>query len=246
MASIQLFPRAQSRRAPVDAWRAVPLVGGGPVRVREARPGDYGAVRALQQRGATATPPAAQRQFESRIHGFGAGQLVALCDGQLAGFASALLVDWEAHGGDPRTWASLTGEGGFTTHEPRARSLYGAELTVEASQRGSVAARALIQAHRRLVRRLDARRLVMTPPLAGYEGRASRMTPEEFAMRIVWGDASAPEWRFLMAQGFQLCGVLRDFHGEARHAGLLAWVNPLHAPPRPPANEESETTRECA
>ena len=96
------------------------------------------------------------------------------------------------------------------------------------------------------MRRLDARRLVVTPPFAGYEAVARRMTPEEFAMRIAWGDAAAPEWRFLMAQGFQLCGVLRDFHGEGSHAGLLAWVNPLHAPPRPPANEESESPRKCA
>ena len=246
MTAIQLFPRAQTRRSPVDAWRAVPLTGGGSVRVREARIGDYAGIRALQQRGATATPPATQRHFESRLHGFGAGQLVALCDGQLAGFASGLLVDWDAHGAEPRTWGAMCGEGGFTTHDPRARTLYGAELTVEPSQRGVAAARALIQAHRRLVRRLDARRLVMTPPFTGYESVARRMTPEEFAMRIAWGDVAAPEWRFLMAQGFQLCGVLRDFHAEGGHAGLLAWTNPLHAPPRPPANEESETPRKCA
>ena len=215
------------------------------MRVREARLADYANVRALQQRG-IATPPASQRQFESRVHGFGAGQLVATWDGQLAGFASALLVDWDAQGKDARTWANVTGDGGFTSHDPRARSLYGAELTVEASQRGVAAARALIQAYRRLVRKLDARRLVMTPSFAGYEAVARRMTPEEFAMRVAWGDAAAPEWRFLMAQGFQLCGVLRDFHGEGRHAGLLAWVNPLHAPPRPPANEESEPPLKCA
>lgn len=216
------------------------------MRVREARIGDFGAVRALQQRGAVATPPATQRQYESRLHGFAPGQLVALCDGQLAGFASALLVDWDAHAAEPRTWNSMTGDGGFTPHDPRARSLYGAEVTVEASQHGVAAARALIQAHRRLVRRLDARRLVVTPAFSGYEAVSRRMTPEEFAMRVAWGDAAAPEWRFLMAQGFQLCGVLRDYHGEGRHAGLLAWVNPLHAPPRPPANEESETPRKCA
>lgn len=216
------------------------------MRVREARFADYAGVRTLQQRAALATPPSSQRQFDSRLHGFGAGQLVALCDGQLAGFASALLVDWDGQGAEPRTWAHVTGDGGFTPHDPRARSLYGAELAVEASQRGAAAARALIQAHRRLVRKLDARRLVMTPSFGGYEGVARRMTPEEFAMRVAWGDAAAPEWRFLMAQGFQLCGVLRDFHGGGRHAGLLAWVNPLHAPPRPPANEESETPRKCA
>lgn len=214
--------------------------------MREARFGDYAAVRSLEQRASLATPPATQRQFESRLHGFGAGQLVATCEGQVAGFASAVLVDWDALGAEPRTWSLATGDGGFTTHDPRARTLYGAELAVEASQRGVAAARALIQAYRRLVRRLDARRLVMTPAFPEPEGIARRMSPEERAMRIAWGDATAAEWRFLMAQGFQLCGVLRDFHGEGRHAGLLAWVNPLHAPPRPPANEESESPRKCA
>ena len=82
--------------------------------------------------------------------------------------------------------------------------------------------------------------------LAGHDALDEGVTPEDFAMRIVWGDATVPEWRFLMAQGFLYCGVVRSFHWEGSHAGLLAWLNPLYGPPRPPADEESIASRKCA
>lgn len=245
MGSIELFPRTQPRRAAIDAWRSTPVAGSGAVRVREARFGDYAAIRALQKRAAGATPPCSVRQFESRLHGFGAGQVVATCDGQVVGYASALLIDWDAPHSGERTWATLTGDGAFTTHEPQGRSLYAAELVVDASARGFGAGRSLLQAQRKLARRLNMKRVVATPMLAGYDGLDAGVTPEDFAMRIVWGDAVVPEWRFLMAQGFQYCGVVRSFHWEGSHAGLLAWLNPLYGPPRPPADEES-VSRKCA
>ena len=246
MGSIQLFPRTQPRRAALDAWRSSPLPGSGAMRVREARFSDYAAIRALQKRAGGTTPPCSLRQLESRLTGFAPGQMVATSDANIVAYASALLMDWDAAREGERTWATLTGDGAFTTHDPRGRSLYAAELVIDASPRGFGAGRALVLAQRKLARRLNARRVVATPMVAGYDMRGETGTPEDFAMRIVWGDALVPEWRFLMSQGFQYCGVVRSFHWEGSHAGLFAWLNPLYAPPGPPADEESVASRKCA
>ena len=246
MGSIELFPRTQPRRAAIDAWRATPIAGSGTVRVREARFADYAAVRALQKR-AGAVLPCTLRQYESRMHGFAAGQLVALRDGEIVGYAACLMLDWDVRGAQP-TWASLTGDGFFTTHDPDGRSLYGAEMTLDPTTHGFGAAHALVQARRKLCRRLNLRRIVATPLLAAPPDDGT--TPEQYAMRIVWGDVVEPTWRFLAARGFQFCTVLRDFMpaeaGSRGHAGLLAWLNPLYAPPGPPASEECQPRRQCA
>ena len=248
MGSIEFLPRAIPRRAAIDAWRSTPLPGAASVRVREARVDDYAAVRALERRLAPGVPACSLRQFESRLHGFAAGQLVAVCDGFVVGHAASLVVDWDTHGDAP-TWSSLTGDGFFTTHDPAGRSLYGADLRIEATSPGFAAARVLAQARRKLARRMNLKRLVATPPLRLPAGE-SPLTLEQYARRIAWGDAQEPEWRFLMAQGFRFCGVLHAFHaptpGDAGHAGLLSWLNPLHAPPGPPADERSEPPRKCA
>jgi hypothetical protein len=53
-----------------------------------------------------------------------------------------------------------------------------------------------------------------------------------------------------MSMGFQYCGILRDFVPEdvasGGHAALFAWLNPIYAPPRPPACAQSERPRKCA
>jgi len=165
------------------------------------------------------------------------------------GAASSLVVRWTDGGAVP-TWKGLTGEGSFITHDPQGNTLYGAELFVDGTRRGSSVARALLQALRRSSRKLNLRRVVTTERLAGYADADPSMTPARYAMRIVWGDVADAAMGLRMSMGFQYCGVLQGFLPEDRdslgNAALLAWLNPLYAPPGPPAFEQSERTRQCA
>lgn len=248
MGSIELFPRAAGAGAAAQAWRVSPL-GDGTVRVREARFGDYAAIRMLQRQACPCMAPATLRQWESRIHGFAAGQMVAVREGQVVGAASALMLHWDDRGAEP-TWSRLTGDGGFTTHEPAGRTLYAAQLLVDVGSRGYGIGRALLQAQRMLCRRLNLRRMVATVRLQHLAGMNGALTAEDYAMRVIWGDHNDAQWRFFMSQGFQYCGILRGFQPEdeasSGHAALLAWLNPLYAPPSPPASERDDRARKCA
>lgn len=144
----------------------------------------------------------------------------------------------------------ITGDGSFMTHDPTASTLYGAEILVDESRRGSSVARALLQALRRSCRKLNLRRVVTTERLAGYADEDASTTPARYAMRIVWGDVADAPMGLRMSMGFQFCGVLQGFLPEDRaslgNAALLAWLNPLYVPPGPPAFEQSERARQCA
>lgn len=248
MGLIQAFPRKAPANTLADVWRAA-AANGGVVRIREARLEDFAALRALQRQFAPHLPPLTLRQLETRRHVFAPGQLVAVADGQLVGAASSLIVRW-ADGGAVPTWKGLTGEGSFISHDPHSNTLYGAELFVGETGRGATVARSLLQALRRSCRKLNLRRVVTTERLSGYGSVDPSTTPARYAMRIVWGDIPDPAMSLRMSMGFQFCGVLQGFLPEDReslgNAALLAWLNPLYAPPGPPAFEQSERARKCA
>ncbi|HET7731735.1 MAG TPA: GNAT family N-acetyltransferase [Usitatibacter sp.] len=250
MGSIEVFPRRRGRAPPLpQAWRSTPLPGAAAIRVREARIEDFASLRSLHRRLDPPWPACSLKQLENRLHVFPAGQWVAESDGHVVGAASSLVVQWDDYGAD-HTWRGITGDGSFSTHDSSGRTLYGAELLVEPSRRGYAIARALVQARRKLCRQANLRRTMAAVPLVGYAASGETISPELFAMRVVWGDLTQASMRLHIALGFQYCGVLRGYLPEHEathgHAALMAWINPMYAPPEPPAFEESERLRKCA
>ncbi len=249
MGSVEAFPRKPGVGTLADVWRIMPVPSTGTLRVREMRSEDYAAIRALQRLAHPSVPPWSVKQLESRRHVFPEGQLVAEANGDVVGAASSLIVQWDDYAVD-HTWRSVSGDGHFTTHDAGGRTLYGAELVVDVARRGFGVARALIQERRRTCRRLNLRRIIATARLPGYHAVRETMSPELYAMRVIWGDISDPELRFPMTQGFQYCGVIHNYLPEdlesCGHAALIVWLNPLHTPPRPPALAQSDRQRKCA
>ena len=205
MGSVERFPRARPAAVAL-AWRSGPT-GTGEALVREAT------LRDLE--GMQAVAPLSARELEYRVYAFGSGQLVALRDGRIAGWATSMRRDWP-----------LLSPGGDTLHVDT--------LALDDSPPGHGAGRLLLLAQRSLCRRLNLRRLSMALPLPATE------PPEDYARRVLWGDVPDATWRLLAAQGLQFCGVQRDFLPSGP-AALFAWLNPLYAPPSPPAS-----ARECA
>jgi hypothetical protein len=212
------------------------------VRVRQLRLEDCAAIRALQRQATPGVEPWTLQQLESQRHIFPEGQLVAEAGGLVVGAAATLVVKWDNYAVD-HTWRGITGDGSFTTHDPHGRTLYANEVIADVTRRGFAVGRALIQAQRRLCRRLNLRRIIAAARMPGYREVAGEMSPELYAMKVIWGDINDPVLRFPMTQGFHYCGVIHDYLPEdfqsRGHAALLVWLNPLYAPPRPPAAIES-------
>lgn len=247
MGSIEVFRGKRGTATLADVWRIAPLRGSAATKVRAARLEDFAAIRALQRRAQPGLPTCTLRQFESQRGAFPDGQLVALCEGEIVGVASSLVVKWE--GQADATWKDITGDGFFSTHAPEGGTLYAAQVCVEASRHGYGVGRALHQALRKLGRRRNLRRIVGAVRLAGYGALSETMTPERYARQVICGDIDDPMLRQPLAQGYQYCGILEGYmpeDAESRgHAALIVWLNPMYAPPGPPAFE-TERPRKCA
>lgn len=248
MGSIQLFP-GKTASTLADVWRVAPVPGSGAIRVRAARVEDYAAVRALEREAHSGMPALTLRQFEVRRHVFPEGQWVAECGGVIVGAASSMIVAWDGYP-THESWKAITADGTFASHDPHSHTLFGSDLVADASRRGFGVGRALNLARRRLCRRLNLRRIACALPLPGHAALRDEMPPDLYAKRVVWGEIDEPLLRFHLAQGFQYCGILPDFlPGDgtpARPAALVAWLNPLYAPPGPSAFAASQRARKCA
>lgn len=247
LGSVQHFPTRSTGNL-ADVWRLAE-VAAEPARVRNTRLEDYAAIRAVQGDVSPHVPPWALRQLEAQVHAFPEGQFVALSDGRVCGAAAALVVAWREFGLE-HAWREITSDGSFAGHRASGDTLYCAALVADTSRRGFSAARALVQAHRRLCRKMNLQRLVTSARLSGYAQHASTMPAEEYARRVVWGEIEDPGLRFALAAGFQYFGVAQGYlpedHESLGHAALLTWVNPLHAPRQPPASIASERRRRVA
>ena len=248
MGSIQLFP-GKSAATLADVWRVAPVPGSGAIKVRAARVEDYAAVRALERQAGSAEPALTLRQFEARRHAFPEGQWVAECGGVIAGAASSMIVAWDGYP-TRESWKAITADGTFATHDPHSHTLFGSDLVADASRRGFGVGRAVNLARRRLCRRLNLRRIACTLPLPGHAALRDEMPADLYAKRVVWGEIDEPLLRFHLAQGFQYCGILEDFlpgeDASTHPAALVAWLNPLYAPPGPSAFAASQRARKCA
>lgn len=204
--------------------------------IRNTRAGDIAAIRELQIAAYPTIAPWSESQFAEQIERFPEGQFVAEVDGGVVGAASSLIVQWDEYGVN-HTWKGVTGGGTFRTHDTEGRTLYGAEVVVSRKRRGNGVGQALYRARRHLVRQRNLRRIIAAGRLPGYRDVQAAMTPELYAMRTVWGDIHDPVLGFQLSQGFQYCGVIKNYLPEdvesCGHAALIVWRNRSYKPPLP-------------
>ncbi len=169
----------------------------------------------------------------SHLRIFPQGQLVAEEKGKILGAVSSLIVNL---GSDPlrhHTWSGITDSGYFTSHDPQGDTLYGADVYAHPDERGFGVGHALYEARRALCRRLNLRRILAGGRLWNYEEHAGKMSPQEYAHRVVAGEFRDLVLSFQLREGFQLRGVMANYLRDRKshnYASLIEWLNPDFKP----------------
>lgn len=197
--------------------------------VRNLKRSDIGSAMKLQQAVYKYIPCMTQPQFEDLLKRFPQGQFVAESKGKIVGFTISLVILWDDYSLQ-HTWASITNNGNFDTHNIElGRTLYGAEVCVSPEVRGLGVGRKLYEARRKLCRLMNLKRIIAGGRLPGYKDHAKLMSPEDYAKRVIWGDLYDPVLRFQLNQDFDFCGILDNYipsdiesHG---FASLIVWLN---------------------
>lgn len=200
------------------------------IAIRQTRPEDFNAI--IQMGGLIYSPSAAWRhkQLESHQNIFPEGQLVAVEQdtGRIVGSSSSLIVDWDDYDLTD-SWHDFTDHGMFTNHDPRGRTLYGADVMVHPHEQGRGIGKSIYKARRELTRGLGLRRIRAGARLRGYGKFKNEMSPEEYVLKIINGELDDATLSFQIKQGFRIIGVVRDYlHDDPEscgHAAVIEWVN---------------------
>lgn len=202
------------------------------VLVRNTQPRDFAGIADLCRRTYPDTPPWNAAQLSSHLHVFPEGQFAAVYgpEEKVVGMCASLVVDWEDYA-MLDDWEQFTADGMFTNHDPRrGRTLYGAEVIVDATLQHHGIGDKLYCARRELTESHKLLRIRAGSRLRGYSQCASRLKPEEYVFDVVEGKEYDPTLSFQLREGFHVLAVvphyLNDDPESMGYAAVIEWLNP--------------------
>lgn len=204
--------------------------------VRNTRPEDFAQIIEMTREVYHASPSWKIEQLTSHLGVFPDGQFVAVEKetARVVGMAASLIVLWDDYD-MTASWRDFTEHGTFRNHDPKGRTLYGAEVMVRPAEQGRGIGKQIYAARRELVRRLGLLRLRAGARLAGYHRYADQLTPEQYVKQVVAGKLRDPTLSFQLKQGFMPLAVASDYlHHDPESLGFAAvieWLNPEVAKP---------------
>ena len=211
--------------------------------VRPTRAADHEGIIALTRAVYTTSPPWSTVQLASHLGVFPEGQLVAVRGPaqEVVGMAASLVISWDDYDRQA-TWREFTANGMFTNHDPRGRTLYGAEVMVHpAMQRRRIGHKLYVE-RRALAERYGLLRIRAGARLRGYHRYVGRLTAEEYVLGVIQGRIKGPTLSFQLREGFRVFGVVQGYLAHDPEslgwAALIEWLNPAVATPEDVARRD--------
>jgi predicted amidohydrolase/GNAT superfamily N-acetyltransferase len=197
--------------------------------LRTLRKSDYKAVRYIMEKVYSNMEGAwAQDEFNNLLRKFPEGQIGIEDNGRLVAAALALIVQYSDFG-DRHTYAKITGNGKFDTHNPDGDTLYGVDVFVDPEYRNLRLGRRLYDARKELCENLNLRAMVAGGRIPGYAKYADQMTPAKYVEMVRNKELTDPILTFQLSNEFHVRKIIKgylpyDFDSKA-YATLLEWIN---------------------
>jgi ribosomal protein S18 acetylase RimI-like enzyme len=170
-------------------------------------------------------------ELESHLGVFPEGQFVAIePDGTVVGSASTLILSLNPEYAE-HTWKDVTANGLFTNHNPKADSLYGADISTHPKYRHEGIGKMLYDTRKQLVMELNLRRMIGGGRLFNYCEYANRMSALEYAQKVIRGELRDPVLSFELDNEFKFVKILPNYLDDVRslnYASFIEWANPKY------------------
>ena len=176
---------------------------------------------------------------------FPEGQVVTVVDGKIGGCALAIIVDYNLVKGD-HTYAQVTGNETFNTHNPHGNILYGIEVFIHPDYRGLRLARRMYEYRKDLCETLNLKAIMFGGRIPNYYKYADRMRPREYINKVRLREIYDPVLTFQLSNDFHVRKVMTNYlpnDEESKHfATLLQWDN-IYYQPKPEVIERKTMIR---
>ena len=187
-----------------------------------------------------------REQIRKLITIFPEGQIVTVVDGKIVGCALSIIVDYDMVKGD-HTYAKVTGNETFSTHNPKGNILYGIEVFIHPEYRGLRLARRMYEYRKELCETLNLKAIMFGGRIPNYYKYADKMRPKEYIEKVRSREIYDPVLTFQLSNDFHVRRVMRNYlpnDEESKHcATLLQWDNIYYQPPTDSYVDRKTTVR---
>ena len=171
--------------------------------------------------------------LEDHINLFPEGQFCAELNERIVGSASSLIVLLNPEYCD-HSWYDVVGHRGiFRTHNPKGDSLYGDDICTHPNFRRLGIATMLFNARKELAIKLYLKRVIAGGRLYNYCEYADRISPDEYADKVIKGKIQDPVLSFDLKNGFKCVKIIPEYIYDSRslnYATFIEWLNPKYRP----------------
>jgi predicted amidohydrolase/GNAT superfamily N-acetyltransferase len=197
--------------------------------LRTLRRNDFKAVKGIMDRVYSNMEGAwSQDEYNNLIRKFPEGQIGIEDNGVLVAAALAIIVDYSRFG-DKHTYAKITGNGKFDTHDADGDTLYGVDVFVHPDYRNLRLGRRLYDARKELCENLNLRAMVAGGRIPGYAAYANELTPAKYVEMVRNKEITDPILTFQLSNDFYVRKIIRGYlpyDSESKaYATLLEWIN---------------------
>ncbi|WP_320110495.1 bifunctional GNAT family N-acetyltransferase/carbon-nitrogen hydrolase family protein [Draconibacterium orientale] len=176
-----------------------------------------------------------EHHIKSLIDRFPEGQVVLKVNGQIAGCALAIVVDYDKFE-DNHTYKEITGNYTFETHSPNGDMLYGIDVFIKPEFRGLRLGRRLYDYRKELCERLNLKGIAFGGRIPNYHLYQDELSPKEYIQKVRTKEIHDPVLNFQISNDFHPAKIIKGYlEGDTdsnEYAVLLEWNNIYYEKPR--------------
>ena len=175
-----------------------------------------------------------EHHVASLIDKFPEGQIVIKINGNIAGCALSIIVDYSKYE-HKHTYREITGNYTFNTHSMKGDVLYGIDVFITPDFRGNRLGRRLYEYRKELCEKLNLKGVVFGGRIPNFHKYADQMSPKEYIEKVKNREIHDPVLNFQLSNDFHPIRVLKGYlegdQASMEYAVLLEWDNIYYEKP---------------
>jgi predicted amidohydrolase len=187
-----------------------------------------------------------EKQIKSLVDKFPEGQVVIKVNGELAGCALSIIVDYSSFE-DNHTFKDITGNYTFSTFDAEGDVLYGIEVFIKSDYRGLRLGRRLYDYRKELCEKLNLRGIAFGGRIPNFHKYANEISPKEYIEKVKRKEIHDPVLNFQMSNDFHPSKILESYlegdKASNEFAVLLEWDNIYYKKPNKKTTTNKKVVR---
>jgi predicted amidohydrolase len=184
--------------------------------------------------------------IKSLIDKFPEGQVIIKVNGELAGCALSIILDYDDFD-EHHTYDEITGNYTFSTHTNEGNVLYGIDVFIKAKFRGLRLGRRLYDYRKELCERLNLKGIAFGGRIPNYSKYKDSISPKEYIEKVKRKEIHDPVLNFQMSNDFHPTKVIKGYLAGDKEsdefAVLLEWNNIYYEKPNKKAATKKKIIR---